>query len=135
MSASGWGSVIKGLFILLLQPGPVLTIRSTPMHFSQSAAHNPGLLLMKCCCRGSAWSIHLHLHVPSPCVDKVCDHGAVCVVKNNDPVCECPEACPQMSDPVCGSDRQSYGSPCEMRAMSCALQKAIHIQHKGPCGE
>lgn len=75
------------------------------------------------------------LNVPSPCIDKVCDHGAVCVVKNNEPVCECPEACPQTSDPVCGSDGHSYGSPCEMRAMSCALQKAIHIQHKGPCDE
>ncbi|KAM9856407.1 agrin [Aulostomus maculatus] len=75
------------------------------------------------------------LNLPSPCLDKVCDHGAVCVVKNNDPVCECPEACPQTSDPVCGSDGHSYGSPCEMRAMGCALQKAIHIQHKGPCDE
>uniref|UniRef100_A0A3Q3QEC3 Agrin n=1 Tax=Monopterus albus TaxID=43700 RepID=A0A3Q3QEC3_MONAL len=76
-----------------------------------------------------------YLNIPSPCLDKECDHGAVCVVKNNEPVCECPEACPQTSDPVCGSDGQSYGSPCEMRAMGCALQKAIHIQHKGPCDE
>uniref|UniRef100_A0A3Q3M346 Agrin n=1 Tax=Mastacembelus armatus TaxID=205130 RepID=A0A3Q3M346_9TELE len=75
------------------------------------------------------------LNIPSPCLDKECDHGAVCVVKNNEPVCECPEACPQTSDPVCGSDGHSYGSPCEMRAMGCALQKAIHIQHKGPCDE
>ncbi|XP_031142215.1 agrin isoform X9 [Sander lucioperca] len=75
------------------------------------------------------------LNIPSPCLDKVCEHGAVCVVKNNEPVCECPEACPQTSDPVCGSDGHSYGSPCEMRAMGCALQKAIHIQHKGPCDE
>ncbi|XP_054637122.1 agrin isoform X1 [Dunckerocampus dactyliophorus] len=75
------------------------------------------------------------LDTPSPCMDKVCNHGAVCVVKNNEPVCECPEACPQTSDPVCGSDGHSYGSPCEMRAMGCALQKAIHIQHKGPCDE
>ncbi|XP_028266804.1 agrin isoform X2 [Parambassis ranga] len=75
------------------------------------------------------------LNAPSPCLDKVCDHGAVCVVKNNEPVCECPEACPQTSDPVCGSDGHSYGSPCEMRAMGCALQKTIHIQHKGPCVE
>lgn len=75
------------------------------------------------------------LSIPSPCLDKVCDHGAVCVVKNNEPVCECPEACPQTSDPVCGSDGHSYGSPCEMRAMGCALQRTIHIQHKGPCDE
>ncbi|KAM9830057.1 agrin isoform 7-T7 [Syngnathus typhle] len=75
------------------------------------------------------------LHTPSPCLDKVCHHGAVCVVKNDEPVCECPEACPQTSDPVCGSDGSSYGSPCEMRAMGCALQKTIHIQHKGPCDE
>ncbi|KAM8755025.1 agrin isoform 1-T1 [Acanthopagrus schlegelii] len=75
------------------------------------------------------------LSIPSPCLDKACDHGAVCVVKNNEPVCECPEACPQTSDPVCGSDGHSYGSPCEMRAMGCALQRAIHIQHKGPCDE
>uniref|UniRef100_A0AAQ6AC73 Agrin n=1 Tax=Amphiprion ocellaris TaxID=80972 RepID=A0AAQ6AC73_AMPOC len=75
------------------------------------------------------------LNLPSPCLDKECEHGAVCVVKNNEPVCECPEACPQTSDPVCGSDGHSYGSPCEMRAMGCALQKAIHIQHKGPCDE
>ncbi|XP_068506113.1 agrin isoform X3 [Syngnathus scovelli] len=75
------------------------------------------------------------LHTPSPCLDKVCHHGAVCVVKNDEPVCECPEACSQTSDPVCGSDGSSYGSPCEMRAMGCALQKTIHIQHKGPCDE
>ncbi|KAM6929895.1 agrin isoform 2-T2 [Lycodopsis pacificus] len=75
------------------------------------------------------------LSIPSPCLEKVCDHGAVCVVKNDEPVCECPEACPQTSDPVCGSDGHSYGSPCEMRALGCALQKAIHIQHKGQCDE
>ncbi|XP_072222987.1 agrin isoform X2 [Leuresthes tenuis] len=75
------------------------------------------------------------LDVPSPCLNKVCDHGAVCVVKNDEPVCECPEACPPTSDHVCGSDGRSYTSPCEMRAISCALQKAIHIKHKGPCDE
>ncbi|KAM4563524.1 agrin isoform 4-T4 [Odontesthes bonariensis] len=75
------------------------------------------------------------LNVPSPCLNKACDHGAMCVVKNDEPVCECPEACSPTSDHVCGSDGRSYTSPCEMRAISCALQKAIHIKHKGPCDE
>uniref|UniRef100_A0A669CS16 Agrin n=1 Tax=Oreochromis niloticus TaxID=8128 RepID=A0A669CS16_ORENI len=75
------------------------------------------------------------LNIPSPCLHVACSHGAECVVKNNEAVCECSEACPQTSDPVCGSDGQTYGSPCEMRLMGCALQKEISIQHKGPCGE
>ncbi|KAM4572007.1 agrin isoform 3-T3 [Fundulus diaphanus] len=75
------------------------------------------------------------LNTPSPCLTKTCEHGAVCVVKNDEPVCECTETCPQTSDPVCGSDGQSYSSPCEMRVMSCTLQKHIRTQHKGPCDE
>ncbi|CAB1336887.1 unnamed protein product, partial [Coregonus sp. 'balchen'] len=57
------------------------------------------------------------------------------MVKNDKPVCECTEACIQTPDPVCGSDGHSYGSQCEMRAMGCALQREIHIQHRGPCNE
>ncbi|XP_023187509.1 agrin isoform X3 [Xiphophorus maculatus] len=75
------------------------------------------------------------LNAPSPCLTKTCTHGAMCVVKNDEPVCECTEACTLTSDPVCGSDGQSYRSPCEMRAMGCTLQKDIRIQHKGPCDE
>ncbi|KAG7256448.1 hypothetical protein CRUP_014981, partial [Coryphaenoides rupestris] len=73
------------------------------------------------------------LHVPSPCLERACEHGAVCVVKNDEPVCECPEVCPQTVDPVCSSSGLTYNSPCEMRAMGCALQRNILIQHKGPC--
>ncbi|KAJ8258866.1 hypothetical protein COCON_G00178780 [Conger conger] len=75
------------------------------------------------------------LHVPSPCQHKRCEFGAVCVVQDGGPVCECPGACSQTGDPVCGNDGQTYGSQCEMKAMGCALQKDIHIQHRGPCAE
>ncbi|KAL4648416.1 agrin-like isoform X1 [Arapaima gigas] len=72
---------------------------------------------------------------PSPCRGQRCDWGAVCVVKDGGPVCECPDTCPPQRDSVCGSDSQTYGSQCQMKAMACALQKEIHIKHRGPCGE
>ncbi|XP_030622895.1 agrin [Chanos chanos] len=75
------------------------------------------------------------LHAPSPCLQKNCEFGAVCVVKNGEPVCECPDACLQVSDPVCGSDGHTYNSQCQMKAMGCALQREIQIQHRGPCDE
>uniref|UniRef100_A0AAY5EY32 Agrin n=1 Tax=Electrophorus electricus TaxID=8005 RepID=A0AAY5EY32_ELEEL len=73
------------------------------------------------------------LNVPSPCLKKTCDFGGTCVVKNGQAVCECPDACPPAQDPVCGSDGHTHNSQCHMRAMGCALQKHIHIQHKGSC--
>uniref|UniRef100_A0A8B9J6Z1 Agrin n=1 Tax=Astyanax mexicanus TaxID=7994 RepID=A0A8B9J6Z1_ASTMX len=73
------------------------------------------------------------LNAPSPCLKKICDFGGTCVVKNGEAVCECPDACPQSQDPVCGNDGHTYSSQCHMRAMGCALQKHISIQHKGPC--
>uniref|UniRef100_A0A9J8CLT3 Agrin n=1 Tax=Cyprinus carpio carpio TaxID=630221 RepID=A0A9J8CLT3_CYPCA len=73
------------------------------------------------------------LNLESPCLKKTCEFGAVCVVKNSEPVCECSDACPQNQDPVCGSDGHTYSSSCQMKAMGCALQKQIQMKHKGPC--
>ncbi|XP_039611507.1 agrin isoform X5 [Polypterus senegalus] len=73
------------------------------------------------------------LDVPSPCHKKTCEFGSVCVVKNNEAVCECPDVCTQPPDTICGDDDQTYGNKCEMEAMSCVFQKEIKIKHKGPC--
>ncbi|XP_052397370.1 agrin isoform X3 [Carassius gibelio] len=75
------------------------------------------------------------LNLESPCLKKTCEFGAVCVVKNSEPVCECSDACPHDQDPVCGSDGHTYSSSCQMKAMGCALQKQIQMQHKGPCAD
>ncbi|XP_067302342.1 agrin isoform X3 [Pseudorasbora parva] len=75
------------------------------------------------------------LNLESPCLKKTCEFGAVCVVKNNEPVCECSDACSQDQDPVCGSDGHTYSNSCQMKAMGCALQKQIQMQHKGPCAD
>ncbi|KAM4651283.1 agrin isoform 2-T2 [Discoglossus pictus] len=73
------------------------------------------------------------LHAPSPCQDVECSFGAACVVKNQQAVCECQQICQGVYDPVCGSDKRTYGNPCELAATACALKKEITVKHKGPC--
>ncbi|XP_053308487.1 agrin isoform X3 [Spea bombifrons] len=73
------------------------------------------------------------LHAPSPCLDVKCGFGATCVVKNQQAVCECQQACQAVYDPVCGSDKRTYGNMCELESTACALKKAITVKHKGPC--
>ncbi|XP_077787491.1 agrin isoform X2 [Podarcis muralis] len=73
------------------------------------------------------------LGTPSPCLSVECTFGATCVVKNQEAVCECQQVCQSIYDPVCGSDGLTYGNPCELDAMACALRKEIRVKHKGPC--
>nr|XP_055044516.1 agrin isoform X4 [Misgurnus anguillicaudatus] len=75
------------------------------------------------------------LNLESPCLKKTCEFGAQCVVQNGEPVCECSNVCPQDHDPVCGSDGRTYSSSCQMKAMGCAEQRKIQMQHKGPCAD
>uniref|UniRef100_A0A8B9E4M8 Agrin n=1 Tax=Anser cygnoides TaxID=8845 RepID=A0A8B9E4M8_ANSCY len=73
------------------------------------------------------------LGTPSPCVSVECTFGATCVVKNQEPVCECQQVCQGRYDPVCGSDNRTYGNPCELDSMACVLRREIRVKHKGPC--
>ncbi|XP_041425259.1 agrin isoform X3 [Xenopus laevis] len=73
------------------------------------------------------------LHSPSPCLNTTCSFGAACVVKNKKAVCECQQVCQAVYDPVCGSDKRTYGNPCELQSTACTLKKEITILHKGPC--
>ncbi|KAM7030447.1 LOW QUALITY PROTEIN: agrin [Acridotheres tristis] len=73
------------------------------------------------------------LGTPSPCRSVECSFGATCVVKNQEPVCECQQQCQGRYDPVCGTDQRTYGNACELHAMACVLQRDIGVSHKGPC--
>ncbi|XP_067329099.1 agrin isoform X4 [Anolis sagrei] len=73
------------------------------------------------------------LGTPSPCLSVECTFGSTCVVKNQEAVCECQQVCQSLYDPVCGSNNLTYGNPCELEAMACALRKEIRVKHKGPC--
>lgn len=71
----------------------------------------------------------------SPCLGVQCLFGAVCVVKNGGAECVCQQACPDVYDPVCGSDGVTYGSACKLEAMACTLGQEIRVARRGPCGQ
>ncbi|XP_016158886.1 PREDICTED: agrin [Ficedula albicollis] len=92
-----------------------------------------GLLSDAGCASQAKESGSRDLGTPSPCRSVQCAFGATCVVKNQEPVCECQQQCQGRYDPVCGTDQRTYGNACELRAMACALQRDIGLSHRGPC--
>src|SRR6218665_1025148 len=72
------------------------------------------------------------------CARVSCTQGAVCQMQNRVPHCVCPFVCPQkdMDDPpqsVCGSDEQTYGSPCQLQSFACRMQQNISAEFLGHC--
>ncbi|KAK2184807.1 hypothetical protein NP493_252g05062 [Ridgeia piscesae] len=67
-----------------------------------------------------------------PCSGYECHSGAMCIVRNNRPVCECP-TCSEKFKPVCGSDGVSYTNECKLKAENCEHSKKIVIKHQGLC--
>ncbi|XP_030748435.1 agrin-like isoform X2 [Sitophilus oryzae] len=74
---------------------------------------------------------------PSTCKELTCYFGASCVERNGFAMCECHEQCPPNTEVqiVCGSDGQTYNSPCELNELACRLQKDIVVQAFGTCKE
>ncbi len=72
------------------------------------------------------------------CKTKNCHKYAKCETNDDgSAVCECPDksSCPLESDPVCGSDSQTYPNECELKAAACKAGKQTVPRHKGKCGE
>ncbi|XP_076328006.1 agrin-like isoform X3 [Tachypleus tridentatus] len=67
-----------------------------------------------------------------PCHDFECHSGAMCVVKKEKPVCECP-TCSEEFQPVCGSDGILYSNPCKLKKESCERRTNIEIVYDGRC--
>ncbi len=68
------------------------------------------------------------------CDAVVCKNYAVCHKKDGKAVCECPEACPLIYKPVCGSDGRTYANECIMKSTSCLDDRVIKVSRKGTCG-
>jgi hypothetical protein len=70
--------------------------------------------------------------VIGPCTDYRCNFGAMCIVKNGQPSCECPR-CSDEFEPVCGTDFISYQNECRLKQMSCEQRKEVYIKYKDIC--
>ena len=70
-----------------------------------------------------------------PCSVKKCDHYATCQEENGMGKCVCPQVCPRILAPVCGSDGNVYDNACLMRVASCSQQKKITVASKDTCSK
>ena len=49
--------------------------------------------------------------------------------------CQCYEICPEIYDPVCGTNNKTYPNPCVMDAEACQKEEFIRIQYSGECSK
>lgn len=71
----------------------------------------------------------------SLCPDRCgkCQFGAICEAETGR--CVCPTECVPSSQPVCGTDGNTYGSECELHVRACTQQKNILVAAQGDCSE
>ncbi|XP_074916320.1 agrin isoform X8 [Chelonoidis abingdonii] len=60
-----------------------------------------------------------------------CQFGAICEAETGR--CVCPTECVSSSQPVCGTDGNTYGSECELHVRACTQQTNIQVATQGDC--
>ncbi|XP_014796963.1 PREDICTED: agrin [Calidris pugnax] len=60
-----------------------------------------------------------------------CQFGAICEAETGR--CVCPTECVPSSQPVCGTDGNTYGSECELHVRACTQQTNILVAAQGDC--
>ena len=62
------------------------------------------------------------------CEGVFCEYGSMC----NRGSCMCP-TCTEIYDPVCGSNMETYNSPCHLQAAMCNQRNKIDVLFVGEC--
>lgn len=102
------------------------------------------LLVLKCAC--FPYPASIAKPVSGSCDQLKCFHGATCKEKLGEAQCICDFRCTSKDDDrdvskglddttVCGSDKNTYGSECQLKLFSCRYQKRIDVIGDGPCSK
>ncbi|CAD5112892.1 DgyrCDS2100 [Dimorphilus gyrociliatus] len=65
---------------------------------------------------------------------KKCKFGAICQTRQGKAKCICPQNCPNIIAPVCGSDGFIYDNECKLTAEACRQQSNITVYSQGTLG-
>ncbi|KAL8568100.1 hypothetical protein ACOMHN_000324 [Nucella lapillus] len=68
----------------------------------------------------------------TPCKNFPCFNDAVCRLRNNQPVCVCPQ-CSEEYKPVCGDDGITYENECKLHQENCETKSNVRVKQRGPC--
>ncbi|CAH8663593.1 unnamed protein product [Schistosoma guineensis] len=73
----------------------------------------------------------------NPCLHHKCRwQGEKCQVDiNGQAKCTCPEPCPSIVSPVCGSDGVTYDSTCHLERTACQKMREIRVIYSGECSK
>ncbi|TGZ46602.1 hypothetical protein CRM22_011105 [Opisthorchis felineus] len=73
----------------------------------------------------------------NPCLSHTCRWpGERCEIdETGQPKCVCPDSCPKVMLPVCGSDGTTYESHCHLELTACMKMRQIWVVYSGQCSQ
>lgn len=67
------------------------------------------------------------------CEVHYCAYGRCVVNDRNQTSCQCPESCPPLPSPVCGSDNSTYTNECHLIKEGCRRQRPLFVTKESVC--